>query len=161
MQSIFETSTYEETITQIVCDVFDTMLDYTIAECAEDYNNRTSVLTAAVFFAGLWKGAAILECSEAEACVFSQRLMGIPLPAQVDDDVRDALGEVANMIGGNLKSVLPRGVSLSMPSVVEGSAYAYRICGSNQMTRYAFRGEAGVLWVTLVQMRESDDKTTQ
>lgn len=160
MDSIFETSTYEATIAQIVCDVFETMLRYEITECDEDYSNRHTVVTAAVFFAGLWKGAAILECSEAEACFFCNRLMGIPIPPHIDDDVRDALGELANMIGGNLKSVLPRGVSLSMPSVLEGSAYAYRICGSNQTSRFAFRGEAGVLWVTLVQMRESDDTTT-
>jgi CheY-specific phosphatase CheX len=160
MESIFETSTYEAMTTQIVCDVFDTMLQYPIAECEEDYSNRSTVITAAIFFAGLWKGAAILECSEAEACFFCNRLMGIPQPAHIDDDVCDAMGELANMIGGNLKSVLPPGVSLSMPSVVEGSAYAYRICGSNQTSRFAFRGAAGVLWVTLVQMRDAGDKTT-
>jgi len=43
-----------------------------------------------------------------------------------DEDVRDALGELANMLAGNLKSVLPSGVVLSMPSVIEGSDYSLR-----------------------------------
>ncbi|HEY5672096.1 MAG TPA: chemotaxis protein CheX [Malonomonas sp.] len=46
---------------------------------------------------------------------------------EVDEDVRDAIGELANMLGGNLKTALdPAGsnVQLSMPSVVYGEEYA-------------------------------------
>ena len=64
------------------------------------------------------------------------------------------MGELANMVGGNLKSMLPRGVALSMPSVLEGHNHAYRICGNHQVERYSFRGEAGVIWITLVQVDE-------
>jgi len=49
--------------------------------------------------------------------------------------VRDALGELANMLAGNLKSVLPSGVVLSMPSVIEGSDYSLRICGKRLIER--------------------------
>jgi len=152
--SIFETSTYEAMTAQIVHDVFETMLRYEIHESSDDYNARTNVVTSAIFLAGAWKGAVIVECSEDQARLFTGRLMGIPKPAHMDDDTRDAMGEVVNMIGGNLKSVLPPGVSLSIPSVLEGPDYAYRICGSHQNVRFAFRGEAGPLWVTLVQVNE-------
>ena len=64
--------------------------------------------------------------------------MGIALPAAIDDDVRDVMGELANMVAGNLKSLLPRGVDLSMPSVVEGSDYALRVCGVNAVERTDF-----------------------
>jgi CheY-specific phosphatase CheX len=154
MQSIFETSTYAEVTVRIVCDLFDTMLQYETRESDEDYVGQNDGVTSAIFFAGAWRGAVVVECSEQQACFFSARLMGIPQPAQMDDDVRDAMGELVNMIGGNLKSVLPPGVSLSMPSVLEGAAYAYRICGANQKMRLAFRGDAGPLWVTLVQVAE-------
>jgi chemotaxis protein CheX len=154
MESIFETSTYEGMTSQIVCDVFRTMLDYEIRESQEDYSRRSNVVTAAIFFAGAWRGAVVLECCELQACFYSQRLMGIPTPERMDDDVRDAMGELVNMVGGNLKSVLPPGVSLSMPSVLEGPDYAYKICGSNLSQRFSFRGEGGPLWVTLVQVVE-------
>ena len=154
MASIFETSTYEALTVHIVQDVFETMLRYQIQESSEDYSPRMNLVTSAIFFAGAWKGAVVLECSEGEARFFTECLMGIPRPAYMDDDVRDAMGEVINMIGGNLKSVLPPGVSLSMPSVLEGPDYAYRICGLNQTVRFSFRGEAGPLWVTLVQVAE-------
>jgi hypothetical protein len=59
------------------------------------------------------------------------------------------------MIGGNLKSVLPHGVALSMPSVVAGSDYALRICGGNaESERLAFNSPAGSFWVTLIRLPE-------
>jgi chemotaxis protein CheX len=150
--SIFETSLYEEPVTTIVHDVFDTMLHYEIGRSAEDYEARTEIVTAAVFFAGARQGALILECTHAQALFFAARLMNIPEPAAMDDDARDSLGEIVNMIGGNLKSVLLPGVGLSMPSVLDGADYAYKICGANQSERISFRGELGPLWLTLVQM---------
>jgi chemotaxis protein CheX len=152
--SIFETSTYETTTAQIVRDVFQTMLRYEIHESSDDYKSRTSVVTSAIFFAGSWKGAVVLECSEAQARFLTGRLMDIPEPPRMDNDTRDAMGEVVNMIGGNLKSVLPPGVGLSMPSVLEGADYAYRICGSNELVRFSFCGDAGHLWITLFQVIE-------
>ena len=47
--------------------------------------------------------------------------------AEIDEDVRDAIGELANMLAGNMKSVLdPNGseVQLSMPSAVHGEEYS-------------------------------------
>jgi CheY-specific phosphatase CheX len=151
MTNIFEIS-HENMTTQIVRDVFATMLGYEINESFDDYSSRGDVVTCAIFFAGVWKGALILECNEPQACFFTGRLMGIPEPAQLDDNARDAMGEVVNMVGGNLKSVLPPGVGLSMPSVLEGHNHAYRICGTHQVERYSFRGDAGPIWVTLVQV---------
>jgi CheY-specific phosphatase CheX len=41
-------------------------------------------------------------------------------PALDDDDVADAVGELANVLGGNLKALLPEGSTLTLPSVGEG-----------------------------------------
>jgi CheY-specific phosphatase CheX len=71
----------------------------------------------------------------------------------VDDVVRDVLGEMANMIGGNLKCVLTRGIRLSMPSVVDGSDYCMRVCGAVVRERLALRCAEGVFWVTVLATR--------
>jgi CheY-specific phosphatase CheX len=96
----------------------------------------------------------LLECGHALACDFTSRLISIPLPAKVDDDVRDSIGELANMLGGNFKALLPRGTSLSTPSVVDGSDYHLRICGGGHavVERVAYRSPAGIFWITLVEM---------
>lgn len=152
MPAIFDLPVHEQMTVQIVRDVFETMLRYNIHESSDAYCTRPNQVTASVFFAGEWKGAVLLECSQCQARLFGSRLMSIPEPAEMDGDVRDGMGELVNMIGGNLKSVLPPGVSLSMPAVLEGPEYAYKICGSNQTARFSFRGAAGTFWVTLVQV---------
>jgi hypothetical protein len=49
--------------------------------------------------------------------------------------------------------VLPHGVALSMPSVVEGSDYSLRVCGGDALVeRAACSSPAGVFWITLVQL---------
>jgi CheY-specific phosphatase CheX len=71
-------------------------------------------------------------------------------PDIVDDDVRDVLGELANMIGGNMKCCMPTGVRLSMPTVMEGRDYDMRICGSQILERVAFQCAEGHFWVTVL-----------
>jgi hypothetical protein len=68
----------------------------------------------------------------------------------VTDDVHDVLRELANMIGGNIKSAVAAGLSLSLPWVTEGSAYGRRLCGTEIQDRLAFDCEDGPFWVTLL-----------
>ncbi len=150
MITTFDISPYAETTTQVVQDVFKTMLYSDVQEASsDDYNKRSIDLTAAIFFNGEWKGGAYVECSEQQATLFTQQLMSIGRPQEIDDDTRDAMGELVNMIGGNLKPVLPKGVSLSLPFVMEGKNHSLHICKVNESFRIAFRGDCGVFWVTL------------
>ncbi|HVD28484.1 MAG TPA: chemotaxis protein CheX [Mycobacteriales bacterium] len=53
-----------------------------------------------------------------------------PAEALTDDEVADALGELTNMIGGNLKSLLPGPSRLSMPAVTVGATTAHPAPGA-------------------------------
>jgi len=59
----------------------------------------------------------------------------------------------ANMIGGTLKCVLPPGIRLSMPSVVDGSDYRLRVCGAAVCEQVAFGCAEGDFWVTVLAAR--------
>ncbi len=149
--SILLVEAYDTEVCRIVQDVLMTMTQYPVDPCDAPYSDHPDRTTCAVYFAGVWNGAILVESSLSMSFEFTARLMRIPKPVQFDDDVCDALGELANMIGGNLKSVLPAGVNLSMPFVVEGPQYSVRVCGSNRNKRMAFRGPDGPFWVTLVE----------
>jgi chemotaxis protein CheX len=149
--SILHVEAYDTEVCRIVQDVLMTMTQYPVAPGTAHYEGQPDITTCAVYFAGEWSGAVLVECPLAMAFEFTARFMRIPKPLQFDNDVYDAMGELANMIGGNLKSVLPRGVSLSMPSVVEGAKYSVRVCGSNRNNRMAFDSPDGPFWVTLVE----------
>lgn len=144
----------QEAAAEIVKDVFHTMLHYPVEQSCDAYVPGAHMVTAVVFFAGQCKGATLLECSRDQAVALAGQLMGDEAHCEIDDDVRDSLGELANMIAGNLKSLLPAGLALSVPSVMNGSDYAYKICGSSIVERLSFRGNAGPFWVTLVEMVE-------
>jgi CheY-specific phosphatase CheX len=77
----------------------------------------------------------------------------MPSFGAVDDVVRDVLGELANMISGNLKCVLTRGIRLSMPSVVDGSDYSVRVCRTEVRERLAFQCAEGLFWITVLSTR--------
>jgi len=156
MRAAFPLDAYRADLASIVEAVFRTMMDIEVQPVETSWTPAPNPVTAAVYFAGEWRGAVLIECTRQQACYFAHRFMGVDTPAEIDDDVRDTIGELANMLAGNLKSVLPRGVGLSMPSVVEGSDYSLRICGGNAAERVLLRGVVGSFCITLVEMLERD-----
>jgi chemotaxis protein CheX len=83
-------------------------------------------VTASVSVTGAWRGHVLVSCSDAASRNAAAALLGIELDEVTDDDVADALGELANIIGGNVKSLLPEPCALSLPHVhVEGSSGRY------------------------------------
>ncbi len=154
MPRIVEIECYQTYLSNIVVDVFRTMLNLEVEPQGDGDITAAGSVTAAVHFAGEWRGAVLLQLSPELACVLCARLIRVGSPPLYDDNVRDAVGELANMVGGNLKSILPFRVALSMPTVVEGSNYALRVCGGNLATIVRFSSTHGDFLCTLVEMIE-------
>ena len=147
-------------LAQIVESVFVTMLGVDVSECQTPWFASTDRLTSSVHLTGHWNGAVLFECDPRQACQFAGHFLAMDAPAPtpqppavVDDVVRDLIGELANMIGGNLKCVLKQGVRLSMPSVVDGTEYSLRVCGAQVKERLSFQCAEGVFWITVLATR--------
>ncbi|MGB7759626.1 MAG: chemotaxis protein CheX [Bryobacteraceae bacterium] len=140
-------------LAQIVESVFATMLGLALHRCGTPWFPNGDRLTAVLHMAGDWNGAVLLECDRRQACQFASGFLSMDPPGSVDDVVRDVLGELVNMIGGNMKCVLPSGLRLSMPSVVDGSDYCVRVCGAIVRERLAFQCAEGPIWVTVLATR--------
>ena len=139
-----------EMVAQTVEAVFLAMMDLEVFPGGTPWAPAYDQLTSAVHLTGAWNGALIFECDRRQACQFAGRFLSMNPPEVVTDDVRDVLGELANMIGGNIKSAVASGLSLSMPSVTDGSDYGLRVCGSQVQDRLAFECADGSFWVTLL-----------
>jgi chemotaxis protein CheX len=139
-----------EMLSEIVKSVFLTMMDLELTNSDKAWQPGGDRLTSFVQLAGDWNGAVMLECSQKQACHFAGRILAMDPPESVDDDVRDVLGELANMIGGNMKCGLSSGVRLSMPTVLDGSDYDLRVCGSQVQERLAFQCDDSPFWVTVL-----------
>ena len=143
---------YRANIEAVVDMVFSTMLGLKVELYPMPWACPPDMVTATVHFAGAWQGAVLLECTRGQARAFTRLLMSIDRSVMSDEDVRDALGELTNMLAGNLKSVLPGGVVLSMPSVIVGSDYSLQICGKRSIERVPFWTAEDVFGVTLIEM---------
>ena len=79
-----------------------------------------SRLHAWVDIAGTYPVRVVLAAGHDTARRLARALAGCGPEEDVDDaEVADALGEVANMLGGNLKGTLPPGSRLGLPVVAE------------------------------------------
>jgi chemotaxis protein CheX len=137
-------------LSEIVKSVFLTMMDLELSSSEKPWHPGGDRLTSFVQLTGDWNGAVMFECSRHQACHFAGRILAMDPPDAVDDDVRDVLGELANMIGGNMKSGMTTGVRLSMPTVLDGSDYDLRVCRSQVKEKLAFQCADGHFWVTVL-----------
>jgi len=137
-------------LARIVESVFETMLNLEVGECGTPWFPGEDRLTSAVHLAGDWCGVLLLECNRDQACHFAGRFLSLEAADTFDDVARDVLGELANMVGGNMKCVMTPGIHLSMPTVVDGSEYHLRVRGTEVRDRLAFHCAEGYFWVTVL-----------
>jgi chemotaxis protein CheX len=144
------TQVSEEIVAQIVESVFITMMNLEVVPSQIPWSPSHDQLTSAVRLSGEWNGAVLFECNRWQACRFAGRFLSMDPPDAVNGDVRDVLGELANMIGGNMKCAVTTGLSLSLPSVTDGSDYGLPVCGSEILNRLGFECAEGPFWVTIL-----------
>jgi len=109
-------------------EVFSTMV---MMDAAGDYPLQEPItrfqcsITGMVGFAGLYSGVISVHCPVELAKKITSAMLGIDCD-EVNEDLNDAIGEIANMLGGGVKQVLSKGgldVKLSIPTVISGEDY--------------------------------------
>lgn len=82
-------------------------------------------LSAWVDVVGPWTGSVVLTTGRQTAADLTRALLREAAPELLDhEDVTDAFGEIANVVGGNVKAALPGPSTLGLPQV--GAAPAVR-----------------------------------
>ena len=72
---------------------------------------------------GPWTGSVVLTTGRDTAEELCRALLGPATPPVVEEeDVADAFGEIANVVGGNVKAAMPGPSGLSLPQVGEAPA---------------------------------------
>ncbi|RJK92451.1 chemotaxis protein CheX [Vallicoccus soli] len=74
--------------------------------------------TASVGVTGTWGGHVTVSCSPETAAALTSTMLGLEPGEASQEDVADAVGELANMVGGSVKGMLPPPNTLSLPHVV-------------------------------------------
>ena len=87
--------------------------------------NFKDCISALVGLAGTYNGLVSLHMPSSLALAATSSMLGMEV-TELDDDVNDAMGEIANMIAGSFKQHLSKSgmdVHISTPSVVYGKEY--------------------------------------
>lgn len=102
---------------------------------------------ASVHVTGDWQGAVVILCSRHLAEHATAAMFGNDVADTTAADLDDAMGEIANMIGGNFKNRLPVPCKLSLPTVVSGGDLKARFPGARLTTDLRFSLPPGLLGV--------------
>jgi len=121
------TSSLEKYIVTAVLDVFAAMvfIDITPGETMSGQDDVIdSNLSSMIGLAGDFRGVLALHCPEKAATGITGAMLGMEVDA-IDEDVLDAMGEIANMVAGGLKTSLhDDGIDteLAIPTTAVGKA---------------------------------------
>lgn len=112
--------------------------------------------TGCVQITGAWEGAVTVHCSEMLAKVLSAAMFMVDPEDTTPEEVTDALGELANMVGGNVKALLPEPCRISLPAVADGMDYRLSVPGARPVTAVTWTCAGEPLMVRLLERRTAE-----
>ena len=135
-------------------EVFDTMVMLAIEDSyplKEPVTSFHCSVTGMVGLAGTYTGILSIHCPQSLALRITSNMLGMDVD-EVGEDVNDALGEIANMIGGSFKHHFVKDgheVKLSTPSVISGGEYEMTVCSLPDTLTLLFETEEESFTVSL------------
>lgn len=133
-----------------VREVFEIMLGCKLDGPADE-STLPCEFTAMVGLAGQICGLLTLRCGTQSAALMAGKMLGIEIKEE-DQQMWDAIGEIANMVAGNFKNKLAGmadGCMLSVPTVITGSDYSCRSMADSAPLEVSFRFEGEPLLIAL------------
>ncbi len=143
---------HQSDIKQMTDEIWSGMLQIEVKPQSATGKTRRGI-GACVQITGAWEGAVRVDCSLELARLATARFLAVT-PSEVKiDQIRDAMGELANMSAGSVKPLLPRPCQLSLPSVADGSDYTLSVPQGEVILESEFEFQGEGLCVTLLQRR--------
>ncbi|MFO7767050.1 MAG: chemotaxis protein CheX [Pelovirga sp.] len=131
---------YAQDIIDSTQDIFSSMimLDVTPGEpFLRNDDKLVNSISGIIGLAGNTKGMLAIHMTNEAALAVTAAFLGMEVE-EIDEDVRDAIGELANMLAGSIKSILDPGgsdIKLSMPSAIYGEDYTVDcLAGAHSVT---------------------------
>lgn len=145
-------SVYGHSMDEAVQEVFSLMMGISCASIDDCPVEGPETISAVIGLAGAMSGTCVLRSGEGTAMRMAGALTGIEMEA-LDDTVKDAIGEICNMVAGAWKGKLPALASscmLSTPTVVTGTNYQLHTQRPEFRIERYYRFETLTFAVTLV-----------
>jgi chemotaxis protein CheX len=137
-----------EKIIESAKEIFSTMVMMDISVSGDHLSKSvpmTESISGVIGLAGTHKGVLAIHIPNRVAMAITGSFLGMEVLA-INEDVEDAIGELANMLGGNVKAILSengRDISLSLPTTICGRQYDFQPTKDAERIIIPFRCEAG------------------
>lgn len=134
-------------------EIFSTMvmMEISLEEVMKTHGPLTDTITAMIGLAGTHKGVLAVHFPYAVAMAITSSFLMMDVN-EMNDDVHDAMGEIANMLGGNVKTILSekgKDIDLSMPSTISGAQYSFQSDKDVDKVIVKFRTDHGSFMVEM------------
>ena len=146
---------YKTRVSEAAANVFGTMLSFKLEpmEAVASSSLTGTRDVSSVCFAGDATGIVSVHVPEDLARILAASMLGMePEEIKGHAEIEDLLGELVNIVGGNLKSALTDAglrCALSSPSFTTGSDFMIESLNLERYERYAFQCEGRAVFVEL------------
>jgi chemotaxis protein CheX len=134
-------------INDLVGDIWGSVLGIPTTPASSDVRLDEPRLTGFVHIHGDWEGTVTVDVPVGLAQQGAATMFGMELEELTTDEVDDALGEITNMTGGGIKSMIAGQCKLSLPTVVQGKSFTVNVRGTEEIHELIY--EAGGSWLVV------------
>ena len=113
----------QQMLWQLAEEACSGMLGLTIVDRGADGSSTDSSLGARVAITGEARALMTLVCDEAFARYLACTMFMMSDEELTEDEVHDAIGELVNIVGGNVKGIIPAETNLSLPCVGPANSF--------------------------------------
>ena len=144
----------KDKIVESTKEIFSTMVMMDVSVVDQDSLARQAAkdgISGIIGLAGTHKGVLAIHIPGPVAMAITGSFLGMDVE-EINEDVEDAVGELANMLGGNVKTILSengRDIELSLPTTISGTNYDFQSAKDVEVTTLAFATETGMFSVEL------------
>jgi chemotaxis protein CheX len=124
--------------------------------------NQASEVHSTVSITGSWTGYVVYASSTIAARRAAAAFLAVEIDEVSADDLSDTLGELVNIVGGNVKAMLPPGAVLSLPQVIMASESTARFPNTERISGVygLWEGEpvSVSMWHSRGEKKEEEDE---
>ena len=151
-----EVEVNENDLTEMVEQVWMSYLDPEgVSPLIQTYDeNQSSEMHSSVSITGSWHGHVVYASSTTAARRAAAAFLAMEMDEVSEEDLSDVLGELANIVGGNVKAMLPSGAHLSLPHVMLAPESSARYPSAERITGVYGMWEGEPVSVSIWQSRQ-------
>jgi chemotaxis protein CheX len=150
---------YNTEIQRYTTDIWEQILGLEVTPTQDSFNpaEKGITLVGCVQIMGSWEGSVELLCPAELAKKAASIMFGTNMNETSQEDIKDALGELTNMTGGNIKSIVhdeDQQCYLSLPAVAVSDNQMH-VPGTREIAKATFKHENHLF---VVRMMKKIDK---